>query len=514
VKSLALLIPGLIAIVAGFWPTWRELGAKLLEDETYQHGLLVPPIVAWLVWISAPRLRGVRVEASTLGLLAMLACGAAWVVGRVAGVNVVEQYAAVAMIPALVLAALGPAVLRQLAFPLGYLFLVVPVGQALVPALMEFTADFTVAAIRLSGIPVYREGLYFSLPSGDFEVAKACSGIRYLMASIATGALIAYLSFRSWPRRLAFMGFAIVLPILANGLRAYLIVIAAHFSDLQIATGADHLVYGWLFFGVVTIVLLAVARRFADAPAEADSAAAAATAASVGETSRAPVPAWRSALLPALVALLSAAYFAWVQARLPSLPAAGQPASIALPEALPGWSRAANAAPEWRPGYHGAVAEGAATYRQGDRRIEVYVADFASGAPDGREMISYRNQMHSQGENHRDIVTHRRIGGSDQGAPLDVAAVDVPAATSSRAAARQVRFWFEVGDRPTTSPYVVKALEAASVLAGAPARQRLVVVSAEATDDGELSDALDAAALAAFAALRQSGPAEATRRER
>jgi EpsI family protein len=403
---------------------------------------------------------------------------------------------------------------RQLAFPLGYLFLVVPVGQALVPALMEFTADFTVAAIRLSGIPVYREGLYFSLPSGDFEVAKACSGIRYLMASIASGALIAYLSVRSWPRRLAFMAFAVVLPILANGIRAYLIVILAHLSDMELATGADHLIYGWLFFGVVIFVMIAVARRFADVPAGADPPAAASTAARLVEPAGSTAPAWRAAVPPALIALLPTAYFAWVQARLPPLPAADWPASIALPEALAGWSRERDAGPEWRPGYRGAVAEGAATYRQGARKIEIYVADFASGAPDGREMISYSNQMHWQGETHRDIVTSRRVGGSVTAAPLDVAAVDVAVTTGGRMAARQVRYWFEIGARPTTSPYVVKAFEAASVLAGAPARQRLVVVSAEATDDGELSDALDAAALAAFAALRQSGPAEATRRER
>lgn len=505
-RFLTLLIPGLIAVVAGFWPTWLELGSKLLEDETYQHGLLVPPIVAYLVWSAAPRLSGVRVESSTLGLLAMLACGAAWVLGSVAGVNVVEQYAAVAMIPALVLAALGPAALRQLAFPLGYLFLVVPVGQALVPALMEFTADFTVAAIRLSGIPVYREGLYFSLPSGDFEVAKACSGIRYLMASIATGALIAYLSFRSWPRRLAFMAFAIVLPIVANGIRAYLIVILAHLTDGELATGADHLIYGWLFFGVVILIMIAVARRFADAPADAGPAPAAASSMSdVGP--RTSMSAWRSAAVPALFALLPAAYFAWLQARVPPPPPAASPATVALPAALAGWSRVNDAGPGWRPGYRGAIAEGGATYRLGDREVELYVADFASGAPDGREMISYRNQMQSEGETRRDILSHRKLGGPDGATPLDVAAVDVPATTDGRTAARQVRYWFEVGGRPTTSPYVVKALEAASLLAGAPARQRLVVVSAAADDDRDSATALEAAALAAYAELRRGAPA-------
>jgi len=506
VTPIALIGPGLLALGVGFWPTWRELATKLLEDDTYQHALLIPPIVAYLVWASVPRLRGVRIEPSSLGLLAMIACGAAWVVARLAGVNVVEQYAAVAAVPALVLATLGSAALRQLAFPLGYLLLVVPVGQALVPHLMEFTADFTVAAIHLSGIPVYREGLYFSLPSGDFEVAKACSGIRYLMASVSTGALIAYLWFESWPRRLAFMAFAVLLPIVANGTRAYLIVMAAHLSDMRVATGVDHLVYGWLFFGVVILIMIGVARRFGDVTAVPAQTATVSVGASVGEGSRSATAGWRSALAPIVAALLPGLYFAWVTARLPVLPPPDRLAPIALPNALEGWSREGADGPEWRPGYRGGVAEGSATYRQGDRRVELYVADFASGAPDGREMIGYRNQMQSQGENHRDIVTTRRIGGPGDAAPFSVAAVGVPAAADAQAAAREVRFWFEVAGRTTTSPYVVKALEAASLLAGAPARQRLVVVSAEAADADGLADALDSAALAAFVSLRRAAP--------
>lgn len=68
------------------------------------------------------------------------------------------------------------------------------------------------------------EGLYLSIPAGHFEVAEACSGLRYLMASVALGVLYAYLTYRSPWRRLAFVVLSMVMPIVANGIRAYGIV--------------------------------------------------------------------------------------------------------------------------------------------------------------------------------------------------------------------------------------------------------------------------------------------------
>ena len=55
-----------------------------------------------------------------------------------------------------------------------------PFGEFALPQMMEWTANFTVLALRLSGIPVFREGLQFVIPSGNWSVVEACSGVRYL----------------------------------------------------------------------------------------------------------------------------------------------------------------------------------------------------------------------------------------------------------------------------------------------------------------------------------------------
>ena len=140
-------------------------------------------------------------------------------------------------------------------FPLLFLFFAVPMGEDLTPPMMEFTATFTVEALKLSGIPVYRDGLWFSLPSGNWSVVEACSGVRYLIAAFTLGFVYAYITYHTLWKRVLFVILSVVVPILANGLRAYMIVMIGHLSKMEYATGVDHLIYGWIFFGVVMFVL-------------------------------------------------------------------------------------------------------------------------------------------------------------------------------------------------------------------------------------------------------------------
>src|SRR5690606_1500590 len=163
-------------------------------------------------------------------LVVMLVLAAIWVVGHIAGVASVEQLAAVAMIPATLAALVGLRMVAALAFPLAFLFFAVPIGEFLTPMLMDYTADATVLALQWTGVPVYREGLHFMVPSGRWSVVEACSGLRYLIASLALGVMFAYMQFRTLKYQLAFIALSIVVPIVANWIRAYMIVMLGHLT--------------------------------------------------------------------------------------------------------------------------------------------------------------------------------------------------------------------------------------------------------------------------------------------
>jgi exosortase A len=244
-----------MALLAIFQETTSSIIAIWSRSDTFAHGFVILPISLWLVWSQRARLQGLNPVPAPWVALLMIAPGFVWLMAWLVDVMVVQQLALVAMLIVGAWAILGNQLARTLAFPLFFLFFAVPMGEALVPPMMEFTATSTVWMIQQTGIPVYREGLYFTLPSGKWSVVEACSGVRYIIASVTLGVLYAYLTYRSLWRRVFFVLVSAIVPVFANTARAYIIVMLGHMSGMKLATGVDHLVYGWVFFALVIFVL-------------------------------------------------------------------------------------------------------------------------------------------------------------------------------------------------------------------------------------------------------------------
>ena len=188
--------------------------------------------------------------------------GGVWLVADRLSIISGAQFAMMAIVPFVVWAVLGTQAVKVLLFPLAFLFFAVPFGEFLVPPLMDWTADFAAVAIRLSGVPIFREGNFLTIPSGVWSIVEACSGLRYLIASFMVGCLFAYLSYRSPLRRAAFVAASLVVPIVANWVRAYMIIMLGHLSDNRLAVGVDHLIYGWIFFGVVMVLMFWIGAKW------------------------------------------------------------------------------------------------------------------------------------------------------------------------------------------------------------------------------------------------------------
>lgn len=242
----------------------RAMEAIWSTSDTFAHGYFILPISLWLVWRDKENFLQSRVQAGWLALPLLVASLFLWLFAFSADINVLGQLSAVTSLVLLIWLVIGNKLAWRYKFPLMYLFFSVPMGENLIPLLQDVTAWFTVFFLKLNGIPVYVDGLYIQIPTGMFEVAVACSGIRYLIASVAVGTLFSYLTYNKTYKKILFVLFALTLPILANGIRAYGIVAIAYYSDMKYATGADHLVYGWLFFGVVIMLMFWVGGFFAD----------------------------------------------------------------------------------------------------------------------------------------------------------------------------------------------------------------------------------------------------------
>lgn len=261
ILQLALACAGLIALT---WAAWAAMAHQWWNASTYNHILLVPPIIAWLVRLRWAELVRLSPQAWWPGLALAVVGLAAWSAGSLADVNLIDQFGAVVLLQAAVAVLLGPRVAAGLLFPLTYMLFLVPFGDEIVPPLQAITARISMALLHLTGVPATLNGVFIDTPAGLFEVAEACSGVKFLVAMVALGALAAHLGFRRWGRRAAFMLAAVVVPIVANGVRAWGTIYIAQSLGVKFAAGFDHIVYGWIFFALVMAALLALAWRFFD----------------------------------------------------------------------------------------------------------------------------------------------------------------------------------------------------------------------------------------------------------
>ena len=251
-----------LALVALTFADWREMAHQWWDIDTYSHILLVPPIVAWLTWLRRDELAQLPAVGWWPGLVWTLFGLAVWLAGRFADINTISQGGAVLALQGAVLAILGLRAGLVLAFPLAYLLVLVPFGGEFIPALQMITAEIATALTRLSGIETVAAGIHIDTPAGLFIVAEECSGVKFLIAMLALGLLVAHSCFSSWSRRCWFLLACVVVPIVANGIRAWATIFIAQYVGAEAAGSFDHIVYGWFFFGIVIAIVLGVAWRW------------------------------------------------------------------------------------------------------------------------------------------------------------------------------------------------------------------------------------------------------------
>lgn len=359
-------------IFALFFADWAAMADQWWNSSTYNHILFVPPILGWLVVLRWQELAKLEPTGWWPGLLVGVLAAFVWLCGALAGIDLLRHAGVVGMLQAGVLATLGPRVAIGLLFPLAYMAFLVPFGDELVPPLQMVTAAITIMLTEWSGIPAAIDGVFIDTPAGLFEVAEACSGVKFLIAMAALGTLVAHIGFRSWPRRIAFMAFALVVPVIANGIRAWGTIYIAQSQGVEFAAGFDHIFYGWIFFALVLALVLAIAWRYFDRRPDENMIDAGAIASNplISRISMMRIKCSLAALAVGAIAV-SAASFSTLSANAQ----APMPRSIALPE-VAGWSRT-DYSPTfaWEPNAPGSDHRLLGSYANEDgRRIDLFIA--------------------------------------------------------------------------------------------------------------------------------------------
>ncbi|MET3826683.1 exosortase A [Sphingomonas sp. PvP055] len=451
----------LAATVAGLLVLFRQDLAVLARiwwtSTTFGHCLFIAPVVGWLVWQRRDGLARLTPVSWLPGLLLVAVGSFAWVTGDAAGVALARHLGLVLMVQGTVVTILGPNVARALLFPILYAGFLVPFGEGLEAPLQRVTVAMTMPLLHLFGVPATVDGVLITIPNGYFEVAEACSGAKFVLAMTAYGALVANVCFVSWRRRVVFMAVALVVPVLANGVRAFGTIYAAYRTSVAQATGLDHIVYGWLFFGFVMAAVLAVGWRWFDRSPDAPM---------FDPDRLQAIPRWRvdPVLAGMLVLTLAAGGLAWSGAIAHRSQAV--PDRIAAP-VIPGWHRVAPSA-AWEPYYPGADRTLFVRYADANGAVvDLAVAVFGSQR-EGKELVGFGIGVLRAEDRWVRIGDLPDLAGGSSLRIVGPGRIE-----------REVVTWYRVGDTVTHAGSVVKLETLRVRLLGGPQRAVAVHVSAE-----------------------------------
>ena len=360
--------------------------------------------------------------------------------------------------------------------------------------MIAWTADATILALRWTGIPVYREGMQFVIPSGSWSVVEACSGVRYLIASFMVGTLFAYLNYRSTKRRLLFVGVSILVPIVANWMRAYMIVMLGHLSGNKLAVGADHLIYGWVFFGVVIMIMFLIGARWS----EPVDTAGAAPAGRMANAARGATGGAFAGMLLASMGVLAMPQLASVAIVRADAGAAGP--RFVLPSRLGGWQPESAQLVSWRPRFVNPSVEASQAYTLDGQTVGVYIAYYRGQGPDRKLVTSQNTLVSSEDRQWKRVASGtKRVQSNGTAVTMRTAELRGSVADNSvvetRLAVRQV-YWID--GRLVAGDVQAKALGALQRLAGRGDDSAVLIVytklnggvDAEATLDAFLRDNL------------------------
>jgi exosortase A len=457
-----------------------------IDSTAYNHCFLILPLIGFLLWERRVVIAAVSPHPSFWPLLLMPALSAVWLIAAVLDLQEGRQLLVVAMFEVVLLVALGPRLFWLLLAPLLFLFFLVPSGAFLVPSLQKITADFSVAGLHALSIPVFSDGFMIEIPEGTFEIAEACAGLRFLIASVVFGCFFAVAMYHSFIRRTVFIVLSVAVPILANGVRALGIIVLAHLEGSAAAVEADHILYGWLFFTLVIIVLIAIGMLFAQ---KVDRRA---PLASAGWSKS---PTWRfAATIPAAVLLAFAgpAYAARLDALYPQQPLPPPQTPVVSSPWLPVYDAVA----DWRPAVLDADREFLDVFQApGSDLVTRYVALYRLRIV-GNSLTRTGNRLAD------DVRWHIAGYGSAKptlaGAPTTVASTEIVSGQHHRL----VWSFYVVDGRIAASLMEAKLLQARAVLLERAPLAAFVAISASMDDPTDPAER----PLARFLAASQSFP--------
>ena len=254
IRKTSLILPLLVILlfILAYLPVWQALIKTWSGSEDYSHGFFIVPISLYLVWQKREALSELPVHGSSWGLFVITASLLMYIFAVFAEVKTLSSLSMVPFLCGIIIYQWGFHVFRILLFPVAFLLFMIPVPaqiySALTIPLQLFVSKSSVALASMVGVPVYSEGNVIHLADRTLRVVKACSGMRSIISLMALSAVFGYVTLHSNLLRVLLFLSGIVVAIIVNIIRVFLILVAYQYAGIDLTVGSYHTVLGLFVF--------------------------------------------------------------------------------------------------------------------------------------------------------------------------------------------------------------------------------------------------------------------------
>jgi len=256
-SSNRLLLLALIILFAGiilYGPSITKLAEAVIHREGSSHGVFVPFLSAFFIWIKRDVLRKTEMRNDLIGIPVMLA-GLIFPIFDI-GPYSLQILGFIIFISGTVILLLGRGIFKEIAFPLVFLITFIPIPDNIYSWLAENIRIVSFGGSRwiisLMGIPFMHEGNLIYFHNATLVVGESCSGIRYLVSYFVFSMAYAYLYRERMWSRVAVVCSSIIISLFASVCRLASIFILVHFISPWWGEHKPHVFISWcVFFGVL-----------------------------------------------------------------------------------------------------------------------------------------------------------------------------------------------------------------------------------------------------------------------
>lgn len=241
----AAVVLGTTALIALlFWPVVLDIWRYSFDDGTYSHAFLIPIVALYVLYDCRQQLQ--FRQGASLWLVLLIASLAIELLLYLSQISLPVR----ALLPFVLLFSLLSIFKHHKSLYVYALVLLfaTPIWGILSPPLQSLSTTVVEMVMAYTHVPSYFEGNVVSIPSGQFEIANGCSGLRYFITSLFLCLLYIYFNIRSVKNALIFFAICMFGALIVNWVRIITIILIGHETQMQSEIIYDHNNLGWYLY--------------------------------------------------------------------------------------------------------------------------------------------------------------------------------------------------------------------------------------------------------------------------